>query len=188
MWRRSLPSGASSHQGWTLPSPLLGLQPLRVIAITFVLQKVSTKVFHQQFSTKKFSTHLSFAHCSFSSWTFAKIQIGSKYFLKKPLPHINKCFSCFCTQSSFISQSSTQLFKLLWGPSRRRGWDRNIFAFQIYFVSALKNAFSWRNVFSGKNERPSVFCRSCYSSLHGHRSRFFLIQLSDVFNPTVGKV
>ena len=67
VWRRSLPSGASSHQGWTLPSPLLGLQPLRVIAITFVLQKVSTKVFHQQFSTKKFSTHLSFAHCSFSS-------------------------------------------------------------------------------------------------------------------------
>ena len=63
VWRRSLPSGASSHQGWTLPSPLLGLQQLRVIAITFFLQKVSTKVFHQQFSTKKVSTHLSFAHC-----------------------------------------------------------------------------------------------------------------------------
>ena len=147
-------------------------------------QSFPPTIFHQKsFHPSEFRTLLIF-QLNFrqnSDW----IQI---FFKKKPLPHINKCFSCFCTQSSFISQSSTQLFKLLWGPSRRRGWDRNIFAFQIYFVSALKNAFSWRNVFSGKNERPSVFCRSCYSSLHGHRSRFFLIQLSDVFNPTVGKV
>ena len=80
VWRRSLPSGASSHQGWTLPSPLLGLQQLRVIAITFFLQKVSTKVFHQQFSTKKISTHLSFAHFHFPAEISPKFRLDPNIF------------------------------------------------------------------------------------------------------------